>query len=292
MCKRRIQTISVLAIACIIGALVFALAPARVEAQSGDMQWVPFTVGRTDGDNSAVYIYMTNGSFVVSNSPDAQTREINVYDAAIDSHHNEQLVTAVFGTSSQNDAESAQSWSGDLPPGTYFIGIYGDLSTLSITGEAVSYKMPVVSYTPPAVSAPAAVTVPTQVTQPAAMPATTSQAQVNPSNQMQWFVVTVGALQGEDVGELSIYMTGGTFFIANTPNPLPADLSNQDPAAHPSPPSDTIAFGTSSEDIDGVGQSWSGHQVPGTYYVCVQGNTSTLHVWGDAVTYAPMPNAW
>jgi hypothetical protein len=134
MLGKKPRTIAVFAIVLIIGAWVFAFAPSRLYAETHTVQWVPFTVGQISGQDAAqVNIYMTNGTFMVSSTPSDETTVVHERDGT---HWTQ---TSVFGRSSENEAGDAQIWEGHLVPGTYFLGVNGDASTLSIWGESVSF---------------------------------------------------------------------------------------------------------------------------------------------------------
>jgi len=274
MLGKKINTIAVLAIAFIASALVFAVAPSRLYAQSnGSIQWVPFTVGHVSGqDTSQVNIYTTDGSFMVSNVPGDQTTTVHDKKTGED-----RIETPVFGVSSENPAGDAQTWSGALEPGAYFVGA-GDLSSLSISGASVSY-------TPPATpSAPVATKAPAPVTQPKTAPANTSQPAANPSDQTQWYSLTIGSIKNHDTSQVNIYMTNGTFVVSNAPSDQMTTVREKDGNNQ----TQTPVFGRSSENEAGNAQIWLGALIPGAYFVGVNGDVSTLSIWGDAVNYAPL----
>jgi hypothetical protein len=83
-------------------------------------------------DTAQVNISMTDGTFVVSNSPSDQ-------QVTVRKDGKDQVETPVFGASSENEAGNAQIWQGALIPGTYFVGVNGDVSTLRIWGDAVNF---------------------------------------------------------------------------------------------------------------------------------------------------------
>lgn len=270
MSGKKTGAVAGFAMAFIAGAVVFTFTPSHVQAQDST-QWVPFTVGHFDDQNSSqVTIYTTNGSFVVSNEAgDQPTTE----------KHNgkEETVTPVFGSSTENGTDDAETWSGSLPAGTYFVGVNGDPNSLSISGEAVNYTQPL----PSAPAAPAPVATPVVTPAPVAQPQPS-----NPTNQTQWYSLTVGPVKNKNTAQVNIEMTDGTFVVSNTPSDQPTTVKENGKDEIKTP-----VFGSSSENEEGNAQIWQGALIPGTYFVGVNGDTSTLSVWGDAVNFAPLSSS-
>ncbi len=282
-----LHKLSKLMLILVLSLLVSALAlmPAPVAAQAGaapnQTQWVSFTVGRVpDQFDAYVTIYMTGGSFVVSGTP------------------NPQYGQTAFGASSATPAGTAQTWGGSLVPGAYFVGVQGDPSTLSISGQGVSYarpapSTPVVAEPAPVVAAPApvvaapapVVTQPAQTTMASQIPAATP-------NQPQWVSFTVGRVAGEFNSHVTIMLKDGSFVVSNTPSMQPAQVQVHDPdtGLHKWETGPSY-FGASCENTNCDAQTWSGDLVPGTYFVGVHGDASALIIYGQAVSYsAPAPS--
>lgn len=273
MLGKKLETMAVLSFAFIVGALVFAFAPGQVYAQDNSIQWIPFTVGHSSGsDDSAVTIYMTNGNFVVSNTSDARSITVRGDDGE------DRTETSVFGSSTENEDGDVQTWAGTLLPGTYYVGVSGDVSTLSISGEAVNYTLPAPST--PVAEATAVV----PVAQPVTTPTSTSQSVANSSNQIQWYVLTVGHVENRDASQVNIDITNGSFVVSNIPNAQSITVRDNDGENRV----ETSVFGSSSENEDGDAQIWEGTLIPGTYYVGVSGDVNTLSIWGDSVRVAPL----
>jgi len=269
MLGRKFGTVAVVATAFIAGAMIFAAAPSQLYAQDNSLQWVPFTVGHVSGkDTSAVNIYTTDGGFMVSNEAGDQTTTVKNKDGK------DETKTPVFGSSTENPSGDAQTWSGDLIPGTYYVGT-NDVNALSISGEAVSY-------TPAMPSAPVAAPAPKPVAKPAAKPAT--QPAANPTNGTQWYSLTVGPVKNQDTSQVNIYMTNGTFVVSNAPSDQTTIVKKDGKDQTQTP-----VFGASSENVEGNAQIWAGALIPGAYFVGVNGDASTLSIWGDAVNFAPLP---
>lgn len=275
MLGKKLQAIALFAIAFIAGALVFAFAPSRLYAQTHTVQWVPFTVGQVSGQNAAqVAIYTTNGTFMVSDIPGDDTTIVRERDGT---HWTR---SSVFGRSTETADGNAQVWEGHLVPGTYYVGVNGDVSALSISGEAVSY-------TPSTQSAPVMPRAPAPVAQPNTAPANAGQPAANPSGQTQWFIITVGQVKNQDAAQVNIHMTNGTFMVSDSPSDQTIVVRERNGTHW----TETSVFGRSSENAEGNAQIWEGHLVPGAYYVGVNGDASTLSIWGEAVTYAPLSSS-
>ncbi len=214
-----------------------------------------FSVGHVPGQsNSYVTIYMTGGSFMVSDTPNPQNGQ------------------TAFGASSENASGSAQSWAGSLVPGTYFVGAQGDLSSLVIFGDAVSYS-PAVATAPaqaPVVTQPATTAaVANHAASPgataAALAAAPSQSAPVMSDQTQWVSFSVGRVPGHYDSYVTIYMTGGSFVLSNTPSAQPIQVEVRDPVTGKrEQTTEQRTFGASSENPAGTAQIWAGSLVPGT----------------------------
>ncbi len=275
-------------------------APATVPvAPAADQtQWVTLAVGRfKDQDTSHITIYMTGGSFVLSNTPSAEPIQVEVRDP-VTGKRELRTEQRTFGSSSENPAGTAQIWVGDLIPGTYFVGVQGDLSTLSISGDAVTYTLPTpaapatpvaaaIAPTPaPVGNPPAAVGNPPSVV---AMPTDQTPVPIGAAaDQTQWVSFAVARIHNQYDNYVTITMVGGNFVIANSPNPQPVTVEVRDPkTGELKKQTEPGTFGAGTDNADASAKTWAGRLVPGTYFVGVQGDLSALHISGEAVTYLP-----
>ncbi len=167
------------------------------------------------------------------------------------------------------------------------MGVQGDLSTLAVSGDAVSYA-PAAPATPVMAAAPAPkqpAYIATNAQTPASAPVQTTP------DQIQWVSVSVGHIAGQSDSYVTISMTGGSFVVSNTPSAQPLQVEVRDPVTGKRKQvTEQQTFGASSANPAGTAQTWAGSLVPGTYFVGVQGDLSTLSISGQAVTYTlPAP---